>query len=105
MELNEHLRDLHDQGRVAVLSFCEGLPTSLPLLTSYLPKIVIVPFESGYPGFGLVHMLHDKDHIGACKPSSREDTAYSLTHDFISRIAQDTQGWLGSHAGPGASAN
>ena len=58
----------------------EGSPT---VLAGFIPKVLIVPFESGYPGYGRVHLLNDADHIGVCKPKSREDVAYKDLLEFI----------------------
>lgn len=80
--LNARLASLHDSGRVAVLSFCEGLATNLAGL-DFMPRILIVPFESGYPGFGEVHVLRGEDHITLCKPASREAPGYRLLLEFV----------------------
>lgn len=80
--LNAHLALLHDTGRVQVLSFTEGLATSLAGL-GFLPKILIVPYESAYPGFGEVHVLTDRDHVDVCKPESRDAPAYAMLLEFL----------------------
>lgn len=80
--LNATLAELHGSGRVSVLSLCEGLATNLAGL-DFMPRILIVPFESAYPGFGEVHVLQDQDHISVCKPASRQAPAYSLLLDFV----------------------
>jgi hypothetical protein len=61
---------------------CEGLSTNLAGL-EFLPRILIVPFESAYPGFGAVHVLQDQDHISICKPASPEAPAYKLLVEFV----------------------
>ncbi|WIA08091.1 hypothetical protein OEZ85_007554 [Tetradesmus obliquus] len=80
--LNARLAVLHESGRVQVLSFTEGLPTSLAGL-GFIPKILIVPFESAYPGFGAVHVLGAQDHIDVCKPDSRQAPAYAELLQFV----------------------
>ncbi|KAF6253585.1 hypothetical protein COO60DRAFT_1546218 [Scenedesmus sp. NREL 46B-D3] len=80
--LNARLAVLHESGRVQVLSFTEGLPTSLAGL-GFIPKILIVPFESAYPGFGAVHVLGAQDHIDVCKPGSRQAPAYAELVQFV----------------------
>jgi len=47
-------------GALPALSFGEGVPTAVQRL---LPRMVVVPPESAYPGFGDFVMLHDMDHI------------------------------------------
>eukprot|EP00878_Enallax_costatus_P028873 GHUV01031225.1.p1 GENE.GHUV01031225.1~~GHUV01031225.1.p1 ORF type:complete len:122 (+),score=22.22 GHUV01031225.1:217-582(+) len=78
----------HESGRVQVLSFTEGLATSLAGL-GFLPKILIVPYESAYPGFGEVHVLADRDHIDVCKPEGKDAPAYSLLLEFIRANVSD----------------
>eukprot|EP00882_Tetradesmus_deserticola_P025111 GHRQ01027560.1.p1 GENE.GHRQ01027560.1~~GHRQ01027560.1.p1 ORF type:complete len:331 (-),score=56.04 GHRQ01027560.1:57-1049(-) len=80
--LNARLAVLHESGAVQVLSFTEGLPTSLAGL-GFIPKILIVPFESAYPGFGAVHVLGAQDHIDVCKPDSRQAPAYAELLQFV----------------------
>jgi hypothetical protein len=80
--LNARLAVLHESGRVQVLSFTEGLATSLAGL-GFIPKILIVPFESAYPGFGAVHVLGSQDHIDVCKPDSKEAPAYAELLQFV----------------------
>lgn len=80
--LNASLAQLHASGRLAVLNFCEGEPTNLAGLDLF-PRILIVPFESAYPGFGQVHVLTGQDHITLCKPSSREAPGYVLLLQFV----------------------
>jgi hypothetical protein len=67
-------------GRVKVLSFAEGLPTPL---AGFIPRVVIVPLESAYPGFGGARLLAGRDHIDLCKASSRSDEAYAETLRFV----------------------
>ncbi len=42
------VRELAEGGRVAVLSFAEGVP--LNLVGRILPKVVVVPPETAFPG-------------------------------------------------------
>ncbi len=69
--------------QLEVLSLQEGLPTHFHPL---FPKLVIVPLESGYPGFGGLVLLRDLDHINTCKPRSTEDLAYKTVRDFLGRL-------------------
>lgn len=80
--LNARLAALHQSGHVSVISFCEGLATNLAGL-DFMPRILIVPFESAYPGFGEVHVLRDQDHINVCKPPSQQAPAYALLLEFV----------------------
>lgn len=80
--LNARLAELHQSGQVAVLNICEGQATNLAGL-DFMPRILIVPFESAYPGFGEIHVLHDQDHISVCKPVSREAPGYQLLMQFV----------------------
>jgi hypothetical protein len=82
---------LHDAGRVQVLSFVEGLPTSLAGL-GFMPKIVIVPFESAYPGFGEVHVLAGQDHVDVCKPDRKGAEGYLRLVEFIRANVADLIG-------------
>jgi hypothetical protein len=65
---------------VRVLSFAEGQPTPL---AGFIPKVVIVPFESAYPGYGSVRVLPSHDHVDICKPSGREDSVYLEVIAFV----------------------
>lgn len=80
--LNARLALLHDTGRVKVLSFTEGLATTLAGL-GFLPKILIVPYESAYPGFGEVIVLSERDHVDVCKPEGRDAAAYAKLLEFV----------------------
>ena len=42
------VRELHEAGRVAVTSFVEGVP--LNLVGRILPKVLVVPPETAFPG-------------------------------------------------------
>ena len=81
-----------------MLSFVEGLPT--PLAGGYLPRVVVVPFESGYPGFGAVHLLPGRDHVSVCKPTSRGDPSYAALLAFVRGAVADLGAGDGSCAGP-----
>ena len=67
-----------------MLSFCETLPLSL---VGMLPRVLVVPEGTAFPGYGETASVA-ADHIDACKPSSRDDPAYSLLERFIQRIWQ-----------------
>ncbi|KAK9829898.1 hypothetical protein WJX72_008538 [[Myrmecia] bisecta] len=87
--VNTVLRERHEAGLLPVLSFGEGVPTHL---VSMLPKAVVVPEESAYPGYGDFVMLRDVDHINACKPLDTDDLAYSKTMQFVrERVAEARQ--------------
>eukprot|EP00775_Hariotina_reticulata_P003427 gene3427-3699_t len=92
--LNARLAALHDAGKVRVLSFVEGLPTSLAGL-GFMPKIVIVPFESAYPGFGEVHVLAGQDHVDVCKPERKGAEGYVKLVEFIRANVADLTGLSG----------
>lgn len=99
--LNACLAVLHESGRVQVLSFTEGLATSLAGL-GFIPKVLIVPFESAYPGFGAVHVLESQDHIDVCKPESRQAQAYTKLVEFVkASMAAAGVGVDGPEAGSG----
>eukprot|EP00878_Enallax_costatus_P030819 GHUV01033613.1.p1 GENE.GHUV01033613.1~~GHUV01033613.1.p1 ORF type:complete len:255 (+),score=41.16 GHUV01033613.1:296-1060(+) len=101
--LNARLALLHESGRVQVLSFTEGLATSLAGL-GFLPKILIVPYESAYPGFGEVHVLADRDHIDVCKPEGKGAPAYSKLLEFITaNMANSITGSSSGEAAAGES--
>lgn len=82
-EVNSVIRELHEAGRLEVLSYCEGMPMSL---VPVLPRLVVVPPESAFPGFGRTVLLPDADHIDACKPPSRQDPAYAELLNLVMRV-------------------
>lgn len=63
------IRGLHESGRLAVLSFCEGQPLAL---VPVLPRMLVVPPETAFPGYGAAVLLPHADHIDVCKPPSRQ---------------------------------
>lgn len=83
--MNSVIRGLHESGRLAVLSFCEGMPLSL---VPMLPRLVVVPAETASPGYGDTVLLPSADHIDACKPPSRQDPAYAELLGLITRVSQ-----------------
>ncbi|GBG87482.1 hypothetical protein CBR_g45541 [Chara braunii] len=86
-ELNKTLRQMQAKGQVSILSFCESAST--PLVEGYAGlalRMEVVPMESAYPGFGDVVVLEGTDHVNACKPQSRTDTAYVKTVDFLKNL-------------------
>ena len=85
VDINENLRSLHAAGKISLLSFTEGTPLAV---MGFIPKVFIVPFQSAYPGFGLVYNLVDLDHIHVCKPTNRDDANYVLLLRFLRRILQ-----------------
>ncbi len=61
-EANARLRARVDAGALRVLSFGEGAPSRV---TALLPKLIVVPPDSAYPGFGDFQPLPGLDHIQA----------------------------------------
>ncbi|GJX77246.1 armadillo-like helical domain-containing protein [Tanacetum coccineum] len=87
VELNDFIHDLHKQGSLNVLSFCETKVT--PIVEGYggwAFRMEIVPIESAYPGFGELVVLESTDHINSCKPISRTDPSYSETLQFLHKL-------------------
>lgn len=80
-EMNESVRDLCRRGKLAVLSFSEGLPTQVSYLSTH-----IVPHESAYPGYGEFLVLPNHDHITVCKPNNRQDPAFSVLVEFLAKV-------------------
>ncbi len=74
------MRGLHDAGRLGVLSYGEGRPLSLAPI---LPRVVVVPKDSAYPGYGDFVVLEDHDHIATCKPATRSEAPYARTLAFL----------------------
>ncbi len=72
--MNDAIGALCRAGRVSVLSYCEGEPLKL---VGLLPKMLVVPEETAFPGYGQTVTLPAADHIDTCKPPTREDPAYS----------------------------
>lgn len=83
---------------MSVLSFAEGQPTPL---AGFIPKVVIVPFESAYPGYGGFRLLSDHDHIDICKPTSREDPIYTDVLAFVRGCLAGGGGGVESGGGAG----
>lgn len=61
-EANARLRARADAGALRMLSFGEGAPSRV---TALLPKLIVVPPDSAYPGFGDFQPLPGLDHIQA----------------------------------------
>ncbi len=72
--MNDAVGALCRSGRLSVLSYCEGEPLKL---VGLLPKMLVVPAETAFPGYGTTVTLPHADHIDTCKPPSREDPAYA----------------------------
>ena len=64
--MNRLLRERHAAGLLPALSFAEGVPTHVQRL---LPRVLVVPPDSAYPGFGDFVMLRDMDHIEVRRPA------------------------------------
>ena len=50
-------------------------------------RILIVPPESAYTGFGDSLTLPDRDHITVCKPTSPASVAYTVVRDIVAAAA------------------
>lgn len=87
-ELNEAFRALHEARGIACICFLEGQPTQL---AGVFPKLLIVPPESGYCGFGAGRLLPDDDHITVCKPRSREALAYAMLRELVADVLSQQQ--------------
>lgn len=83
--LNEAIKVLHDQSHIRTVCFIEGQPTQL---AGVFPKLLIVPPESGYCGFGAGFLLPADDHITVCKPQSKEAAAYAMLHQLLRDVLQ-----------------
>ncbi|KAG1658369.1 hypothetical protein FOA52_005750 [Chlamydomonas sp. UWO 241] len=79
IELNAALQSLHDQRGLHVVSLLEGQPTEFGVL----PRMFIVPEESGYPGFGERIVLGQENHVQLCKPASKETPGYVAVHSLV----------------------
>ncbi len=80
LQVNELLRARNAAGLLPMLAFAEGVPLSL---VPVLPKLIVVPEESAFPGYGETVVLPDANHINTCKPTSREDVAYARLLQFL----------------------
>ncbi len=78
--VNDLLAARHAAGRLPVLAFAEGVPLSL---APVLPKLIVVPEASAFPGYGEAVVLPVADHITTCKPTGRADAAYARLLDFL----------------------
>eukprot|EP00890_Picochlorum_soloecismus_P002505 jgi/Picsp_1/3255/NSC_06095-R1_binding protein len=83
-EMNDTVKDLCRRGKLAVLSFSEGLPTQLSYLSTH-----VVPHESAYPGYGEFVVLPNHDHITVCKPNNRQDPAFSVLVEFLAELEKE----------------
>uniref|UniRef100_A0A7R9V257 GPI inositol-deacylase n=1 Tax=Chlamydomonas euryale TaxID=1486919 RepID=A0A7R9V257_9CHLO len=79
LELNAVLESLHTQHGLRVVSMLEGKATEVAVL----PRMYIVPEESGYPGFGERIVLVDDDHVQLCKPASRSAPGYVSVYSLV----------------------
>jgi hypothetical protein len=62
-------------------------------------SIVVVPFESAFPGYGAVRVLPRADHVGVCKPASRADEAYAAALAFLRAARRRAAGAAGGGGG------
>lgn len=83
--VNELIREQHSASKRPVLSFGEGRGT---LISAVLPFMLVVPPEAAYPGYGKFILLEDSNHINTCKPSTRDDTAYTAALEFLQDCAR-----------------
>ena len=89
MQVNDLLRARNAAGRLPELAFAEGVPLAL---VPVLPKLIVVPEESAFPGYGGTVVLPDADHIHTCKPTSRQDVAYARLLEFLAVRAAEAAG-------------
>ena len=87
-EVNRLLRERNSEGALPALSFAEGVSTHVGRL---LPKVIVVPADSAYPGFGDLVMLNDMDHIAVCKPPSPDHPAYANLMAFVRQRVADVE--------------
>lgn len=78
----------HVPSGVRIVSLLEGLPTQL---SSVFPRLMIVPLQSAYPGFGESLTLAE-DHISICKPSSKAHPAYLVVEDALRTMLAEKRG-------------
>ncbi|KNC49126.1 SERAC1 protein [Thecamonas trahens ATCC 50062] len=86
--LNELVRRYR---HIAVMSVGEEIALPLPPERPSSPlRIVIVPPESAYPGYGRFVTVPN-DHLTACKPASRSDPIYLLLLEFLEHVLRCEQ--------------
>ncbi|DBB05437.1 TPA: hypothetical protein ACH3X1_012401 [Trebouxia sp. C0004] len=86
-DVNNRLKEVCSQRDLPVLSFGEGIPTTI---NNMLPKLTVVPETSSYPGYGDFVLLKGADHINICKPPQRSDVAYVKLMEFLRTRVQET---------------
>lgn len=86
MELNQVIQEWSEMEGFPILHFSESVPTQL---LPVMPKIMIVPPESAFPGFGESIQLVQADHVAACKPAAPDAISYSKTMQLILDIARN----------------
>ena len=56
-----------------------------------LPRVLVVPPESAAPGYGDFVLLEGEDHIGVCKPGSREDASYERCRLVVEAVIREAE--------------
>ena len=82
------LRARHGLGKLRVLSFGE---TERLAVAPLLPRVLVVPPESASPGYGEFVLLEGEDHIGVCKPGSREDVGYERCRLVVEAVIREAE--------------
>jgi hypothetical protein len=80
------LRARHALGKLRVLSFGE---TERLAVAPLLPRVLVVPPESAAPGYGEFVLLEGEDHIGVCKPGSRDDVGYERCRLVVEAVIRE----------------
>ena len=65
---------------------CRGYQTGI------LPRTMIVPHDSGYPGFGSKVILEDQDHITICKLTDKAALGYRTVHEVVRSVLEQCRG-------------
>jgi hypothetical protein len=71
-----------------VLSFGE---TEKLAVAPLLPRVLVVPPDSASPGYGEFVLLEGEDHIGVCKPGSREDRSYERCRLVVEAVIREAE--------------
>lgn len=82
------LRARHALGKLRVLSFGE---TERLAVAPLLPRVLVVPPDSASPGYGEFVLLEGEDHIGVCKPGSREAPGYERCRLVVEAVIRDAE--------------
>ena len=82
------LRERHARGKLRVLSFGE---TERLAVAPLLPRVLVVPPESASPGYGEFVLLEGEDHLGVCKPGSKEDLGYERCRLVVEAVVREAE--------------